>query len=77
MDASVLNRRGLLRLFGSAGVASLLGEAMRADAHLVPARAAVDHLLLGVADRDRGIAWVEDDPSESCHWRKPPGRRHV
>lgn len=32
---------------------------MRAGKTLVPARIAVDHLLLGAADLDRGIAWVE------------------
>jgi hypothetical protein len=32
---------------------------MNAGENLVPAQAAVDHLLLGVADLDRGIAWVE------------------
>ncbi len=32
---------------------------MRAGKNLAPARTAVDHLLLGAADLDRGIAWVE------------------
>jgi len=32
---------------------------MRPGENLVPARTAVDHLLLGAADLDRGIAWVE------------------
>jgi len=32
---------------------------MRAGENLVPARTAVDHLLLGTADLERGIAWVE------------------
>jgi hypothetical protein len=59
MDAYDLTRRELLRLCGSVGVSCLFGEAMRAAAHLVPATAAVDHLLLGIADLDRGIAWVE------------------
>ena len=59
MGAYVLTRRELFRLCGSAGASCLFGEAMRAGEHLVPASAAVDHLLLGVADLDRGIAWVE------------------
>jgi hypothetical protein len=32
---------------------------MRAGENLVPASAAVDHLLLGVPDLDQGIEWVE------------------
>ncbi len=32
---------------------------MRAGESLVPASTAVDHLLLGVANLDRGMAWVE------------------
>ena len=45
-----LTRRRLL--FGS--------TAMLASARsLTPARSLVDHLLLGVSDLDRGIAWVE------------------
>jgi Glyoxalase-like domain len=59
VDARVVTRRELLRLCGIAGVSCFFGEAMRAGEHLLPASAAVDHLLLGVADLDRGIAWVE------------------
>jgi hypothetical protein len=59
VDARIVTRRELLRLCGIAGVSCFFGEAMRAGEHLVPASAAVDHLLLGVADLDRGIAWVE------------------
>ena len=32
---------------------------MNAGQSVVPAAKAVDHLLLGTADLDRGIAWVE------------------
>jgi Glyoxalase-like domain len=32
---------------------------MSAGENLVPARTAVDHLLLGVADLERGVTWVE------------------
>lgn len=59
MEAYALTRRQLLRLCGVAGTAGLFGEAMRASEHVVPASEAVDHLLLGAADLDRGIAWVE------------------
>jgi hypothetical protein len=59
MEAYALTRRQLLRLCGVAGTAGLFGEAMRASERVVPASKAVDHLLLGAADLDRGIAWVE------------------
>ena len=38
----------------------MLGEVMPGAQRLIPAHSAVDHLLLGVADLDRGIAWVEN-----------------
>lgn len=53
-----LDRRTLLQLFGAAA-ASLLGSQYAGAEAAVPAVTAVDHLLLGVADLDRGIAWVE------------------
>jgi hypothetical protein len=59
MDETILTRRELLRLCGTACVSYLFAEAMSAGESLVPARAAVDHLLLGVADLDQGIGWVE------------------
>jgi hypothetical protein len=37
----------------------ILEPAVPAQESLMPARASVDHLLLGVADLDTGIAWVE------------------
>lgn len=58
MAAHILPRRELLRLCGAAGAACLLGVTGMAE-NLTPAETAVDHLLLGVADLDRGIAWVE------------------
>lgn len=58
MDASALSRREFVR-YGTAGLSCLLVEAMSAAPNLIPATTAVDHLLLGVADLDRGIAWVE------------------
>jgi hypothetical protein len=59
VDTYVLTRRELFRLCARTGVFCLFGEVMKAGEHLIPASAAVDHLLLGVADLDRGIAWVE------------------
>ncbi|HEY2930253.1 MAG TPA: VOC family protein [Acidobacteriota bacterium] len=53
----LLTRRGFLGLIGSA--CCLFGEVVGAGKNLVQARAAVDHLLLGAADLDRGIEWVE------------------
>ncbi len=58
MHIYVLTRREVLRLLGTAG-ACLFGEVVSASENLMPASAAVDHLLLGVADLDRGIVWVE------------------
>lgn len=58
MDAYTLPRRELLRLCGAAGAACLLGATGMAD-NLASAENAVDHLLLGVADLDCGITWVE------------------
>jgi hypothetical protein len=51
-----LTRREMLRL-SAAGLISWR-EMMMSD-RLSAARAAVDHLLLGVSDLDEGIAWIE------------------
>ncbi len=59
MDTYFLTRRELMRLCGAAGASCLFGGAMSVGENLVPARTAVDHLLLGVADLDQGITWVE------------------
>jgi glyoxalase-like protein len=59
MDGYVFTRRRLLGLMGSAGASCLFGGAMSARENVVPATAAVDHLLVGAADLDLGIAWVE------------------
>jgi hypothetical protein len=59
LSVSDLTRRDLFRLCGTACLTSLLGETMNAGQSVVPAAKAVDHLLLGTADLDRGIAWVE------------------
>src|SRR5437870_2630028 len=59
MEALALTRREMLRWCGSAVASYLLGGTMSAGENRVSARAAVDHLLLGVADLDRGIRWIE------------------
>ncbi|HEV8130487.1 MAG TPA: VOC family protein [Acidobacteriota bacterium] len=59
MDPYALTRRELLRLCGTAGALFLCGKTISASEKLMSASAAVDHLLLGIADLDRGITWVE------------------
>ena len=59
MAANTLPRRELLRLGGGAGASCLLGSTMDGAEQLVTACAAVDHLLLGVSDLDRGVAEIE------------------
>jgi hypothetical protein len=54
-----LTRRELFRLCAAAGLAARLGHTMSADQGSMPMTGAVDHLLLGTSDLDRGIAWVE------------------
>jgi hypothetical protein len=61
---SRLTRRRMLQLGGAAGAVSLsapltLIEEGRMTAKTLPAIEAADHLLLGVAELDEGIAWVE------------------
>lgn len=58
MAAYTLPRRELLRLCGAGCAACLLGATGMAE-NLTPAETAVDHLLLGVADLDQGMAWGE------------------
>jgi hypothetical protein len=53
-----MGRRHVLRLLAAAGAGALLRTSMSAQPNR-PALAAVDHLLLGTNDLDRGIAWVE------------------
>ena len=52
-------RRELLGLVGGAGASCLLGSTMTCAEQFVTARTAVDHLLLGVSDLDRGVAEIE------------------
>jgi glyoxalase-like protein len=51
-------RRDVLAALAAAGAAAFLRTPMSAQQN-VPAVAAVDHLLLGTNDLDRGIAWFE------------------
>jgi hypothetical protein len=59
MNSPTLTRRDLLRRCAAAGGLGLLGSAMSTASTLIPARAAIDHLLLGAADLDQGVAWLE------------------
>jgi hypothetical protein len=54
-----VTRREVLRYCAAGGASFLFGGVMNAARSLVPALTAVDHLLLGVADLDKGIDWVE------------------
>ena len=58
MSAS-FERRTALRLMGLTGMSMLSGVRSIGGASM-PALHAVDHLLLGVSDLERGIAWVEE-----------------
>jgi hypothetical protein len=60
MAAYTLTRRELLlHLGGGANAFCLVGRTMKGAEQLVNARAAVDHLLLGVSDLNRGVAEIE------------------
>jgi len=52
-------RREWLRLCAAVGASGIFVSPLRAAEGQVPAVYAVDHLLLGIGDLDRGIAWVE------------------
>jgi hypothetical protein len=63
-----VSRRDLLRSVGAVGCAigasSLIhhvtpGGVFMSDENLIPAKEAVDHLILGAADLDQGVAWLE------------------
>jgi len=55
-----LTRRDLLRAWGVAGASYWLAATPGWAQDVVPAAAAVDHLLLGAADLGEGMAWVEE-----------------
>lgn len=59
MSAVILSRRELLCLFCAAGASSIFETSMGAMQKLTPAADAVDHLLFGTSDLDKGIALVE------------------
>jgi hypothetical protein len=59
MKGNPTTRRDWLRLCAAAGVSGIFVSPLRAAERSTSAVAAVDHLLLGVSDLDRGIAWVE------------------
>ena len=59
MKGNTATRRDWLRLCAAAGASALFVSPLRAAQRSTPAVVVVDHLLLGVSDLDRGIAWVE------------------
>jgi Glyoxalase-like domain len=75
MSQCVVTRREVLRLSASAGVSCMFGKVLEGGQRLIPAHSAVDHLLLGVADLERGIAWVESRTGVRAVWGgSHPGR---
>ena len=54
-----MTRRDALRLCATTAASCIVGSRMSEAQNLTPATKAVDHLLLGVPDLDRGISWVE------------------
>ena len=56
MSMPAIDRRTAVQLLGASLVLPWRGEALQ----LTPAIKAVDHLLLGIGDLDRGIAWVAE-----------------
>ncbi len=61
---AALSRREWIRWCGAAGALFLyrgagFAEEPRTEGTTTPAKTAVDHLLLGAADLDAGISWVE------------------
>src|SRR5512132_1912237 len=59
MKGNPTTRRDWLRLCAAAGASGIIVSPLFGAERLTPAVSAVDHLLLGVSDLDRGIAWVE------------------
>jgi len=59
VSAPALTRRELLARAAAGAGLGLLGGRMTHAATLTPARDTVDHLLLGAADLDQGVAWLE------------------
>ena len=59
MTGHTLTRRELLRFGVGISASCLFGRAMKGAEQLATARSAVDHLLLGISDLDRGVAEIE------------------
>lgn len=59
METNILTRRDVLRSFGIVSASLLFDGARMEEQNLTPAKDAVDHLLLGISDLDRGIEWLE------------------
>jgi len=59
MGAHGISRREFLRLWGTAGASYLLTGRRSYTQDVVPTSHALDHLLLGAADLEAGIAWLE------------------
>jgi hypothetical protein len=59
MDGNPTTRRDWLRLCAAAGASGVFVSPLRNAERSTAAVSAVDHLLLGVSDLDRGIAWFE------------------
>ena len=60
MTAHEIGRRSALRLLALTAIGLGMDSTKNAAAVQKPAVAAVDHLLLGTSDLDRGIAWVQE-----------------
>ena len=59
LDVS-LTRRAMLRLLVATGASPIFEPVVHAQPKLKPAATVMDHLILGAADLDRGIAWLEE-----------------
>jgi Glyoxalase-like domain len=60
MTAHEVGRRSALRLLGLTAIGLCMDSTKNIAAVQKPAVTAVDHLLLGTSDLDRGIAWVQE-----------------
>jgi len=60
VEGEVSTRRDWLRICAAAGSSAIFVSRRANPRRLVPAAAAVDHLLLGVGDLDRGIEWLKE-----------------
>jgi len=58
VEEETSTRRNWLRMGAAAGASAIFVSRRANPGRLVPAATAVDHLLLGVGDLDRGIEWL-------------------